>query len=302
MHHYWGFGLYIASEIEFPELLPASFDHEDVTITIGNIPDALLEQYTAQNDVEYIINEQEYYLDIKNVCKYYVKEGKEVHIEPYPGMEGRNIRIYLLATVMAVVMLQRGLMPLHASGIIKNGRLILFTGDSGAGKSTTLAHLVSKGYRIFTDDVCVLREDPANGQNIMGVASYPMVKLWDDAISKLADESFSDRSFKVKPDAEKYGYFFYDIFLTEPYPIDKIFILRSSHEMDVVSCKRLSGIEAFQQLEKQAYRKYLITNPHLRTLHFKTIAALSNNAIIYEVSRPLNGTVQQLVQQLESLF
>src|SRR5579871_4529217 len=124
MLQYWGFGLHIASEIEFPELLPTSFDREDVKIVMGGIPADLLETYTSPNDFEYIINEQEYFLGIKNVCKYYVKDGREIHIEPCPGIEGRNIRIYLLATVMAVVLLQRGLMPLHASGIIKNKQLI----------------------------------------------------------------------------------------------------------------------------------------------------------------------------------
>ncbi len=302
MYHYWGFGLNIASELEFPELLPALFDHEDVTITIGDIPEEFLKLNTTPKDFEFLINDQEYFLDIKNVCKYYVKGGKKISIEPYPGIESRNARIFLLATIMAVVLLQRGSMPLHASGIIKDNKLILFTGDSGAGKSTTLAYLVSKGYRIFTDDVCVLQTDPVNEQIIQGIASYPMLKLWDDAILKLENDSFSDKSFRVKPELDKYGYFFHDTFLKEPFPIDKIFILKKSTGINKVSSKKLSGIEAFQQLEKQAYRKYLITNQVLRTLHFKAISILSRNAAIIQISRPVNGTIEQLIETMETLF
>jgi hypothetical protein len=302
MHHYWGFGLNILSEIEFPELLPSRFEHHDVTITLGGIPSRVLELSSADTDTEFIISDQEYFLDIKNACKYYVREGSEVFIAPYDNVEGRSVRIYLLATVMAVVLLQRGLMPLHASGIIKDNKLILFTGDSGAGKSTTLAHLVARGYRIFTDDVCVLRVSPQNQEIVEGIASYPMIKLWDDAISKLDNDSFSSRSFRVKPDADKYGYFFYDTFIKEPYPIDKIFILKAGDQETKPDSRRLTGIEAFRLLEKQAYRNYLITNQFLRELHFKTMSLLSRSAIIYEMSRPGNGTVEQLGDALEELF
>src|SRR4051812_7260449 len=109
MYHYWGFGLHILSEIEFPELLPSRFDDADVKITVSGIPQHVLQLASVKGDFENIISDREYFLDIKNACKYYVKDGREIIIEPYQDVEGRNVRIYLLATVMAVVLLQRGL-------------------------------------------------------------------------------------------------------------------------------------------------------------------------------------------------
>ena len=41
MHHYWGFGLHIKSEIEFPELLTDDFDVADVQICLGKVPPSI---------------------------------------------------------------------------------------------------------------------------------------------------------------------------------------------------------------------------------------------------------------------
>ena len=290
MYYYWGFGLNIASEIEFPELLPFQFERVDLEIKLGKIP---IEIKEAETDQEFLSDDNEYVLDIKNVCRYYVRGDREVVIEPHEGIDGRSIRVYLF---------RKGSIPLHASGIINDGKLVLFTGDSGAGKSTTLAYLVSKGYQIFTDDVCVLKIDDADENRMQGIASYPMLKLWGDTIAKLGIETFSDTTFRVKSNLDKYGYFFYDSFITAPFPIDKIFILKKTDGNGSAAVRRLSGIEAFQQMEKQAYRKYLINNQQLRTLHFREMSVLTRTCTIFEVTRPANGTVEDLVAIIETLL
>jgi hypothetical protein len=302
VYQYWGFELNILSEIEFPELLPSEFEQADIVIRYGPIPGDADQPGGDEKLHERIISSAEYFLDIKNICKYYVSEGKELVVAPYDGVGGRVVRIYLLATVMAVVLLQRGSMPLHASGILKDDQLILFTGDSGAGKSTTLAYLVSKGYLIFTDDVCVLKTDPGNDRQVLGVSSYPMLKLWDDAISKLDDDAYRNKTFRINNEQDKYGYFFYDTFIKESFPIKIIFIIKKNDGIDSVSVRKLSGIEAFQELEKQAYRKYLITDNELRALHFKTMSLLTQNCTVFEVCRPVNGTVEALAAAITARF
>lgn len=302
MYQYWGFGLNILSEIEFPELLPAVFQHADVTISYGAIPGDFQSVPQQGEYLEYAINETDYFLDVHNVCKYFVKDGAQVILEPYYEVESRSIRIHLLATVMAVVLLQKGIIPFHASGIIYDNRLILFTGDSGAGKSTTLAYLYSQGYQVFTDDVCVLKQSTVNENVIEGIASYPMLKLWDDTVVKLDNNIFNDKSFRIKPGMEKFGYFFHEHFIKEPVPINKIFILKKSTLDLPVTAVRLSGIEAFQHLERQAYRNHLINTQYLRTLQFRLLSQLSKEVEIVEISRSVNGTVAQFAKELIQHF
>src|ERR1700733_4396296 len=134
MYKYWGFGLHIASEIEFPELLPADFSEADVSILIGKAPD-MLEGEVVKKRAFSITGKDEYLLGIKNICRYYVSHGNRIIAEPAPGIDERSIRLFLLGTAMGALLYQRGYIPLHASAIIKDGRLMLFAGNSGAGKS-----------------------------------------------------------------------------------------------------------------------------------------------------------------------
>jgi hypothetical protein len=302
VYYYWGFELNIASELEFPELLPHTFAKADLVIKLGKVPVDLNIPNSERKSREHFISDHEYFLEIEGICKYYVTAGSEIIVEPVEGIDSRSVRVFLLATVMAVVLFSKGLIPLHASGIIKNDKLLLFTGDSGAGKSTTLATLITKGYTVFTDDICVLKRDPDNDRNIVGVASYPMVKLWDDAVEKISNDAFSHKIYRVKQNMDKYGFFFHDQFLTGSYPIDKIFILKIDAGVKAMSVRQLSGMEAFQQIERQTYRKYLIANEHTRALHFKIMSALTASCSIFEVCRPANGSADDFVARLEVMF
>jgi hypothetical protein len=52
----------------------------------------------------------------------------------------------------------RGLEVLHASGVVLNGRAVLFVGPSGVGKSSLAAALVRLGGRLLSDDAVALAQ------------------------------------------------------------------------------------------------------------------------------------------------
>jgi hypothetical protein len=293
MYKYWGFGLRILSEIEFPELLPNEFTEPDVTINLGKTPEKLEGDDVIKKPFS-SISKNEYILNVKNICKYYSDHGNRIIAEPAPGIDVRTVRLFLLGTVMAATLYQRGNIPVHSSAIVKNGRLILFTGDSGAGKSTLLAHLATKGYEVFTDDICVVQSSSADKNCLVGAASYPMIKLWEDAISKLDNDQFT-KDFKIRPELPKYGQFFYDTFNLQWIPIEKIFILHPLAHSSEITVKKLPAMQAFRKLEKQAYKFRLMTNQELRTLHFSLLSIICNNIPVYEVNRPTKGTTIELL-------
>jgi len=298
MFQYHGFGLDILSEIEFPELQPAAFINPDVTITIGKVPEQL--QGETYKRAFSIIGDDEYILTIKNISRYYTAHGNAIIVEPVEGIDLHSVRLFLLGTVMAMITYQRGRIPLHASGIIKNDNLILFTGNSGAGKSTTLAAFEQKGYEIFTDDVCVLDAD----ENVItGTSSYPMMKLWEDSIKKLGEENYA-RDFTIRPQLPKYGQFFHDVFTIDAVPVSKIFILCTDNSIAELSVKKLNNIDAFQKLEAHAYRKNLITGNKLRLTYFKLLNKIAKEVEVYEVHRPLGkgNTIKELTETIEKLF
>ena len=82
------------------------------------------------------------------------------------------------STVAAIMLAWRGLLPLHMSSVVLNGRALLIGGASGAGKSTLAAELIGAGAQFLADDLTVLRwqEGPllaTRGRSTMRL--YPQV-------------------------------------------------------------------------------------------------------------------------------
>ncbi|NTW32401.1 MAG: serine kinase [Bacteroidetes bacterium] len=300
MYKYWGFGLHIASEIEFPELLPMEFDLPDVEFVLGKMPEIKEDISVSTKNFSYYITDNELLFKVYDIAGYYAANGNKIIIEPFTNVQDmRSIRLYVLATAIAAILLQRGLLPLHASAIIKNDELVFITGDSQAGKSTTLAGLLKNGNTVFSDDVVVIKKN--ENSKITVSASYPMMKLWDDTLDKLNDALFRDRSFRVKHDIDKYGIFFHDNFNTNSYSVSKVFILRKQEIPQIVS-RKLKGTEAFDALTKQVYRPMLIHNNSLRALCFTLLTDIVQNSSIYEVCRPLECNPDELLKYVETFL
>jgi len=299
-YNYWGFGLHISSEIEFPELLLAEFDQADVTIILGKMPVPIESTTTHRKQIFHQLNETELAFEVKNIARYYAANGNSIIIEPdVNSNEMRSVRLFVLATVMAAILLQRGLLPFHASAVIRNDRLLLITGDSGAGKSTLTAGLIKKGYTIFSDDVVVLQKNSSG--DVLATASYPMIKLWDDTLNKLQHEMFNDRSFLIRPGMDKYGIFFHNNFNKSSYPIDKVIVLKKGKGTDL-QISELSGAKAFMAVNEHVYRAKLLKGDNLKQIRFGVITGLLKASHVYEITRPEDDTREKLLLHLEGLL
>ena len=285
LYNYTGFGLQIASEIEFPELLPTINDQPAIFIRKDVIPDELFPDKDASR-VHVIFKEKDFLLNLPGIAKYHVTMGRQILIESYPASDPGTVRLFLLSISMAALLTQRQKILLHASAIILNEKLILFIGESGAGKSSIAAELSRRGYALFTDDVCVLETSPDKSDQVLAYSSYPMMKLWDDTILAL-DHSEYDRSHKIRPSISKFGQFFHEKFITRAYPIQKIFVLNAVAEApEGYSVKRLQGMEAFEKLSQHTYRKQFIQESSvLQTIHFKLMGTLIREKEVHEIKR-----------------
>ena len=300
MIKYLGFGLNINSEIEFPELLEADFITPDIEILFGKVPEIKDAINFSSPNFEYNINDNEFTFNVKNIAIYYAKDGKQVIVEPACEIKNmRNIRLYILATVMAAILLQRKLIPLHSSAITYNDQLYCVCGDSGAGKSTVISYLTNKGYSIFSDDILVLNKDKSN--TITACASYPMIKLWSDTLDDMHCSTYSEKSFPIMAGMDKYGFFFHKRFNTNRLIINKIFIIKKQECHDIL-IKEIKGFDAFTSLMKQIYRPILIQNNFLKQLCFMVISNLVKDSKIYEISRPTNCLPETLSNRIESII
>lgn len=298
MYNYWGFGLYISSALEFPELLPATSVVPDVTILIGDIPAISINTTCATAHVTYHLNEDEMVFSVNDIATYYVAKGKKIIISPCTGnVDSRLIRLFVLSAAMTGILLQRKQLPLHAAAVVVNGNLTLISGESGAGKSTSLTGLEVRGYRLFSDDITVLRQFPGDA-HISGIASYPMIKLWEHTMQTL---QLQDRSFPVMPGMEKYALFFHDTFDTQHYPVSNIILLEKGTQEDM-RIQELHGSNAFTAVVKHVFKPMLWRQPADRATCFHIISKMVQDITVYTITRPVHCEADRLVNTIISLL
>ncbi len=125
----------------------------------------------------------EYLLDLPGTGRILVRNGNEITVEPEAGPAPSNLSAILTGQIQAVLWHQRGLLPLHASVVVINGRAVVLCGDGAAGKSTLAAVLAAKGQRVIADDICVV--DARNNGEVLALPSGARLQLWRDALTEL---------------------------------------------------------------------------------------------------------------------
>lgn len=299
MYKYWGYGLAILSEIEFPELVPFSFEVPDVTIRLGITPEQL-EGDDVVKKVRVSINPSEYLLNIKDVAIYYAANDNEIIVQPYAGSDAGSIRLFLLGNAMAAILHQRNMVPMHASAVEYKDGIVMFCGRSGAGKSTMVSALQQQGYKVFSDDVCVLKFSNGSGTPIVAAPSYPVMELWEDSFEKVGLDAPKEE-FKLRPELAKYASFFHDGFNTASKKVLKGFILNPDNLVEKIEIKKNGNIESFLQLQKTTYSHMQINAMKKRNLHFSVISKLAGSIPVYTVSRPTHiNSVTRLTELIDT--
>jgi len=113
-----------------------------------------------------------------------VRAGREIVVDSAPPGEAETVCGLLLGPAFACLLHQRGHLVLHASAVAMNGTAVAFLGESGKGKSTLAAALVSRGHRLLADDILAGSSHDRVAAVIPGV---PLMKLWPEAESVFDD-------------------------------------------------------------------------------------------------------------------
>ena len=283
----------MTSEIEFPELFPfVDQANTAVTLKVGKAPN--VEPHpNGIHRANLDITPHEYRLSVKGVADYYVSAGAMIIIEIHENSSTDLVRLYCLSNAFAALLHQRKSIPIHGAALLVNDQLLMILGDSGVGKSTTLAGLLKRGLKPFSDDVCV----PFREEELWKFyASYPMMKFWKSTLELKGMELNTDR--RIRPDLEKYGLYFHGQFNISPKKPFVIFLLSKSDQIPRATISRISGIELFQHLEKNAYRGEYLPATDLKREHFHFFTSLANQVPCFRVDRPEQGEPHHVVSDL----
>jgi hypothetical protein len=271
------FGLAVRSELAlpgFPAAAAAGEPNGRVEIRFGAVP-------TPAGEGKASAEGRDFLLDIPDVGRFRISDGREIVIDPRPGVSERNIRVYLLGSAFGVLLHQRGLVPLHANAIEIGGKAVAFSGRSGAGKSTLAAWFADRGHRVLCDDVCAIGF--AEDGTPIAWPGIPRLRLWQDAVlrSGRGVDSY-ERSFDgqdkydvptgVEPSAE-------------PLPLAACYLLAEADEGEPASIRTLTGTAAVEALIANTYRGGFLRLIGGAERHWRSCVRIASRAKIYRAER-----------------
>jgi hypothetical protein len=278
---YQAFGFTIASEIALPELIPIEAINDDIEIVIANYDLTVMwEKLTKENEYV-VVKENMVMFLIEDVAIYLIEEGKRITISPFMGADEDNVRLYILGTCMATLLLQRKMIPLHGSTIAINGKAYAIVGKSGAGKSTLASAFIKQGYPLISDDITPITLNDEGFPYV--IPSYPQQKLWQESLHLFGMDPYQYRP--LVDQATKYAIPVEDQFVKESLPLVGIFELVKTERDDIV----FQPIEKFDRLRalyKHTFRKSFLHGLGLMEWHFKMITQIANKLYFVQMQRP----------------
>lgn len=297
-YQYSAYGLTWSTPFPMLEWRQANFDVQvDVTVQLAGLP-------PAGDDLQGVgplrqVSQLEARFGLPNVGKMLVRQGQEILIDRHSGADDSLVRLMLVGTAAALVLHQRGVLPLHASGIQTPAGAVLFMGHSGAGKSTLLNAFVRRGYRMVSEDLAAVRLDDDG---------YPWVspgvqvtKLWADSAAALGQSTDSLR--RVRPELEKFVVPVPTAQLAqEQLPVLAVYAL-STHQKPDLLIEERRDVRKFNALLDHTWQKLVVKRMGLHAHHFKLAAAVANKVPIVRVCRPEGHfALDALLDSLEADF
>lgn len=297
LNYYRIFGLNIKCKIVLPEAyeIHGIISEFDVEIELNPPQQDYLDQFASTS---YRFDNGRFHFHVPDTAVYSITSGNHIMVNPYPGADEAKIRLYLLGTCMGVLLMQRGILPLHGSAVVIDGKVYAIVGESGAGKSTLAAAFAHSGYPLMTDDVIAvsLSNDSAAATVY---PSYPQQKLWEESIEQLGLLSHNYSSIYQR--VNKYAVPIRSQFCREPLPLAGVVELIKASEPEP-SLKAYNSLEGLHVLNVHTYRNSLLHLLNLQQWQFQSIARLASGLPVYQLRRPADGfSAFNLVDQIVSL-
>lgn len=275
---YTAYGLTICTPFPCPILPSAPTGAPpDIFVSFGKVPHCLPAAVTGDTWWE-IAPCQLLSRGGKYAGNFLAVNGERVIVERNPATEEHMLAIHFLNSVLAALLRQRGMLVLHGNAVITPTGTVVVSGESGTGKSTTLAALLKRGCTMLTDDITALKLD-ANGE-VIAPPGIPQLHLTEDAAAGLGQDISGLPRYpwkRMKAPVPTAG-----MMATKPALLDTIYLL-DFHDGDGIQLNPLTGGEKFAALQKCVYGPVLPDeHPNL----FPLFSAVVEQTAIYRLNRP----------------
>lgn len=300
-HVYWAYGLRVESDFLLPELQVVKEEGKtDIIIKKGIVPITL--EDVVEKGIRFEASKDKFLLTLDKIARFYAINGNEIIVQPFEGSCEEDIRVFLLNSVFAALLHQRGYLVLHGSCIEINGKGILFIGVSGAGKSTLAAAFRKKGYKILTDEICAIKISETGIP--IAIPSFPKLKIWKDAAEKLGEDINS--LLPVRENLQKYMVDVEEQFSKAPLPISSIYLLKPENNKEI-SVTEVKDSDKIDTISDNACRFRFRKAHGEKVFYLNQCVKLARNTSLYSVLRPnkefnLDELVLILEKEMKSLW
>ena len=225
------------------------------------------------------ISTEQFWLQVPNIARFLISNGSDICVEASPGRDPQSVRVFLLGSVFAALLFQRGQLVLHGSAIAVNGQCLVCLGHSGAGKSTLAAAFHQRGYPVLADDLVAV------DTGSRALPGLPRIKLWQDAARKLAIDVQPLQ--RIRPGLEKYSYPLPAGNGLTPLPIRWLYLIVADEEE--LTLMPYEGMARFNPLRQNTYRLRFLEAMALRAEHLQQVAQLAGKVRMARIGRPRTG-------------
>lgn len=301
-YFYKAFGLSIASDFLLPPLTayPQPTAATDLIIKRGQLPQrpsfASSKAYRAGINAQFVQTESnDLWLDWPPLISFMAVNGNELIVET-TQTDDHVISLFTLSEALGLILFQKGYFLLHGSAIRIGDAGVIFIGEPGAGKSTTVAAFAGKGYSVISDDMVCIKPSVTGDHQL--IPAFSQIKIWESSVKGL--QLHQETMTPVREGVDKFSWHESILFEEEAVPLKQIFVLLPPNEPGSGDAPIPSSQVPVELLHHFPLPDTLLTGEALKD-YFKKSVAIARTTPLFRMSRPADfTTLYAFVDQLSA--
>ncbi len=223
------------------------------------------------------MSKDRFFLSYKDHFSFLINRKKHlvnIYLKNNSLLQSPSLKHYIQTQIKSFVLCLEGKEPLHGTVLTYKKKTFCFLGDSGVGKSTLAAYLMSHGFKLACDDL--VQVDPKGDllcpKNLY-IKLYPKIsKLYKPKGRKLGalNSKTKKEIWQIKQNFKKLK-------------ID--YFVKIEHKSKKIQATRTTGAEAFFELQSSVFNVSYIESARLKN-SLQQLAELATNVPCYKLNYP----------------
>ena len=203
----------------------------------------------------------------------------------------------ILCLILPTALMQRQMIMIHGSGLVRDGKAFILTGKSGSGKSTLAEEFLKKGAKLLADDTVAIR---INSDKVYAYPAYPQQKICENLVTEKMKMEYDVVLLPDDAGTVKYGIRMQERFCDKECNLSTIVEIQKDEKINTPVLVKIAGAEKIKYFIDNLYKvdgyKIMGILPDI----FKQCLIIANNIDIYVLKRPAEGmTVEEQMDLLE---